>query len=68
MQKTTTTTTTTTTEFQQHVSMPMEKNTDTTNLLQVVKQEGIISTNDMLPLNTAVKRNQNENEMLGYHF
>ncbi len=55
------------TEFQQHVSMPMEKNTDTTNLLQVVKREGIISTNDMLPLNTAVKCNQNENEMLGYH-
>jgi uncharacterized protein YlxW (UPF0749 family) len=57
----------TTTEFQQHVSRLTENNAYNTHLNQEVKQEGIISTNDVSipPLNAAVKSNQNEK--LGYH-
>jgi DNA-binding CsgD family transcriptional regulator len=59
----------TTTEFQQHLSMSVENNIDNTRLNPEVKQEDVISMNDVLipPLNTAVKYNQNENEKLGYH-
>ena len=59
----------TTTELQQHLSMLVESNADTTILNPEVKQEDIIPMNDVLipTINTTVNCNPDENKMLGHH-
>ena len=54
-----------TTEHQLHLAKLREKNTYSTNLNLEIKQENIISSNDLFiqPPNMVINYHQNENEM-----